>query len=190
MPSLNSTPSLSRTPSVTFNLGGRTQVPATTAAIDDPTTDAAVLVGAPAAAAAVVAGVAKPTPFASLDAAQAVQQQQQDQAQPPAAGVRKEPELIGFVLLDPLWEEGQEVGYVSSIVRMRRNAHQGEHWGPGSGKGQHPVGFCCLRVCLHVCVCNKVSMSYLPSVGLSSKFFRASVQHLFTTVLCCAVSPY
>ena len=36
------------------------------------------------------------------------------------------PELVGFVLLDPLWEGGSEMGYVSSICRMKRTAHQGE----------------------------------------------------------------
>lgn len=29
------------------------------------------------------------------------------------------------MLLDPLWEGGEELGYVSSIVRMKRSAHQG-----------------------------------------------------------------
>lgn len=37
------------------------------------------------------------------------------------------PQLLGFVLLDPLWEGGEQVGFVSSIVRMKRSAHQGEH---------------------------------------------------------------
>jgi hypothetical protein len=36
------------------------------------------------------------------------------------------PELVGFVLLDPLWDEGQEVGYVASVMRMKRSAHTGE----------------------------------------------------------------
>jgi hypothetical protein len=34
-------------------------------------------------------------------------------------------QLLGFVLLDPLWENDAEIGYVSSICRMRRSAHQG-----------------------------------------------------------------
>jgi hypothetical protein len=59
-----------------------------------------------------------------LDAAQAVQRQQEQQAEA-AAGKRKQPELIGFILLDPMWEGGEEVGYVSSIVRMKRSAHSG-----------------------------------------------------------------
>jgi hypothetical protein len=40
--------------------------------------------------------------------------------------VPAEPELVGFVLLDPLWESNEEIGYVSSICRMKRTAHQGE----------------------------------------------------------------
>lgn len=43
------------------------------------------------------------------------------------------PELVGFVLLDPLWEGGQEVGYVTSMMRMKRSAHTGE---AGGGLGQ------------------------------------------------------
>lgn len=37
------------------------------------------------------------------------------------------PELVGFMLLDPLWEQGQEVGYVASVMRMKRSAHTGKH---------------------------------------------------------------
>lgn len=68
--------------------------------------------------------VLRSTPFASPDAAQAVQQQQEQQVEA-AAGRRKQPELVAFILLDPMWENGEEVGYVSSIVRMKRSAHQG-----------------------------------------------------------------
>jgi hypothetical protein len=35
------------------------------------------------------------------------------------------PELVGFVLLDPLCEAGEETGYVVSIQRMKRSAHAG-----------------------------------------------------------------
>lgn len=42
------------------------------------------------------------------------------------------PELVGFVLLDPLWEEGQEVGYVASVMRMKRSAHTGERGTAGA----------------------------------------------------------
>jgi len=109
-------PSLSRTPSVTFNLPGRT----TPGAADNTTAAAAA-----GRAAAAREEVQKATPFASLGAAQAVAHHQQQEGGVEAAGTRKEPELVGFVLLDPLWEENEEVGYVSSIVRMKRTAHQG-----------------------------------------------------------------
>jgi hypothetical protein len=36
------------------------------------------------------------------------------------------PDMLGFVLLDPVWENNHEVGYVSSICRMKRTAHQGK----------------------------------------------------------------
>jgi hypothetical protein len=49
------------------------------------------------------------------------------------------PELVGFVLLDPLWEGGQEVGYVTSMMRMKRSAHAGE-WAPESVVPVPPAG--------------------------------------------------
>jgi hypothetical protein len=85
--------------------------------------------------------VLRSTPFGSASAAAAalqqqqqaeqLQQQQRDDQQPATATAvaggsgRTQPELIGFILLDPLWEGGHEMGYVSSIVRMKRSAHQG-----------------------------------------------------------------
>jgi hypothetical protein len=48
-----------------------------------------------------------------------------DEDRAAAAGLG--PELVGFVLLDPLWEQGQEVGYVASVQRMKGSAHPGEH---------------------------------------------------------------
>lgn len=38
-----------------------------------------------------------------------------------------EPELVGFVLLDPLWQSAEEIGYVASLMRMKRSAHTGRH---------------------------------------------------------------
>lgn len=60
-------------------------------------------------------GVSGQSPFQSSSAAAAA-----------GGAALGNPELIGFVLLDPLWEEGEEIGYVSSICRMKRNAHQGK----------------------------------------------------------------
>ncbi|WIA39641.1 hypothetical protein OEZ86_005718 [Tetradesmus obliquus] len=65
------------------------------------------------------------SPFAAAGAAAAaaaaasVPEEQEEPAEPAA------PELVGFVLLDPLWQDNEEVGYVSSICRMKRTAHQG-----------------------------------------------------------------
>jgi hypothetical protein len=42
-----------------------------------------------------------------------------------AGGAVGGPELVGFVLLDPLCEAGEETGYVVSIQRMKRSAHAG-----------------------------------------------------------------
>jgi hypothetical protein len=66
------------------------------------------------------------SPFAVAEAAAAaaaaiVPEDGEEPAEP--AG----PELVGFVLLDPLWESNEEIGYVSSICRMKRTAHQGKH---------------------------------------------------------------
>jgi hypothetical protein len=38
------------------------------------------------------------------------------------------------VLLDPLWEGGEEVGYVTSMMRMKRSAH--------TGTAGHCLGLC------------------------------------------------
>lgn len=89
-----------------------------------PDASAAAAAGAHGADAAGSRNVLRSTPFASADAADAVQQQQEQQAEA-VAGRRKQPELVAFILLDPMWENGEEVGYVSSIVRMKRSAHQG-----------------------------------------------------------------
>lgn len=48
-----------------------------------------------------------------------------DQGLDKQAGGKGAPEVVGFVLLDPLWEHGEEVGYVTSIMRMKRSAHAG-----------------------------------------------------------------
>jgi hypothetical protein len=47
-------------------------------------------------------------------------------AAPTADGAFSGPELVGFVLLDPLCEAGEETGYVVSIQRMKSSAHAGE----------------------------------------------------------------
>lgn len=115
--SLASMTSLASMPSMT-------QRTPSTAAINKPAGAAGaagVDITPTAEGAAGVRNVLKSTPFASPDAARAVQQEQQQQG-----GGRRQPELIGFVLLDPMWENNEAVGYVSSIVRMKRSAHQGE----------------------------------------------------------------
>jgi hypothetical protein len=47
-------------------------------------------------------------------------------AAPAPAAAACTPELVGFVLLDPLWEGGEAVGYVTSMQRINRSAHSGE----------------------------------------------------------------
>jgi hypothetical protein len=81
------------------------------------------------AAAAAAAAASPSTPFAAPEAAAQAMPQQQHGAQPVAV---QEPQLVGFVLLDPLWEGGEPLGYVSSIVRMTRSAHQGGSWWVGA----------------------------------------------------------
>lgn len=51
-------------------------------------------------------------------------------------------EVVGFVLLDPLWEGGVEVGYVTSMMRMKRSAHTGTagHCWAGFWLGTHCQG--------------------------------------------------
>jgi hypothetical protein len=87
------------------------------------------------------------------------------------------PELVGFVLLDPLWEGGQEVGYVASVMRMKRSAHAGEHatyWGPfmrGRGVSYiYPIRLQLklvqlLTVCLDQAVDGGLAMSAMRSTG-------------------------
>jgi hypothetical protein len=62
-------------------------------------------------------------------------------AAPTADGAVSGPELVGFVLLDPLCEAGEETGYVVSIQRMKSSAHAGE--------SDHDGWTLKLRVCFH-----------------------------------------
>lgn len=78
-------------------------------------------------AAAVPGAPGTNTPFATATGAVAAAApagaEQQESAE--EGVMRRDLELIGFVLLDPLWQANDEIGYVSSICRMKRSAHQG-----------------------------------------------------------------
>jgi hypothetical protein len=71
-----------------------------------------------------------------------------------------DPELVGFVLLDPLWKDNEEIGYVSSICRMKRTAHQGEGacWPLGYMQQQQQCGVHSYPL---ACACQLCSLSQL-----------------------------
>lgn len=50
----------------------------------------------------------------------------------------KRTEIQGFVLVDPLWRDGEVYGYVTSLNRMRRDGH---HGGCGSVCGWNLCGW-------------------------------------------------
>jgi len=60
-----------------------------------------------------------------------------DQRVKPAGGSTgplQQPQLVGFVLLDPLWEENEEIGYVASLMRMKKTAQSGGRDRGGRGE--------------------------------------------------------